>query len=204
MGGSGTQVWVLDHLPHPAACEHRCLPGFGVAAADTRWEGWVFFRELKSDQEFPSLYISFKRLNLKSFYLMKNWLFSNLYPFKLNVPDGSLARKCSLRKTPNPVTKTKPLDFNSEFPFLHPSRRVWSPYDFWKPVSLNYTKRKKNVISPALITLSIKVTEHWNYYSRSYTSSLEGLFPKGFCASFIPLHWKNIQQTPVFKIYFYP
>ena len=61
---------------------------------------------------------------------MKNLLFSNLYPFKLNVPDGSLARKCPLRKTPNPVTKTKPLDLNSEFPFLHPSRRVCTPYAF--------------------------------------------------------------------------
>lgn len=103
---SRVQVWTLDRLPHRAACEHRCLPGSGVTAVGTRWKRrGLLAGNPKSDQEFPSLYISCNRLNLKSFYLMKNLLFPNLYPFKLNVPDGSLARECSLRKTPNPVTK---------------------------------------------------------------------------------------------------
>ena len=83
-----------------------CQAGSGVTAVGTRWKRrGLLAGNPKSDQEFPSLYISCNRLNLKSFYLMKNLLFPNLYPFKLNVPDGSLARECSLRKTPDPVRK---------------------------------------------------------------------------------------------------
>lgn len=57
------------------------------------------------------LYISFKKLNVTSFYLMENPLFSNLCPFKLNAWSGSFARKYFLRKDPSSSKKNRGFRF---------------------------------------------------------------------------------------------
>lgn len=44
----GVQVWVLDHLPHLAACEHHCLPGSGAAAVAPDGRDRVFLQETQN------------------------------------------------------------------------------------------------------------------------------------------------------------
>lgn len=93
-GGSGTQASVLEHRIQLVVCEPHHVPGAGPAAADTRCKrGCLLSRNSDGIENSQSLCISSNRLNLRSFYLMKILLFSNLYPYKLNAPSGSLARK---------------------------------------------------------------------------------------------------------------